>query len=70
VRAYIRHLKEVGAITGGDCWVDEEINAPDQIAQGIVYWDYDFTPVYPAEHLVFRAHITDGYLTDLFPLSA
>jgi phage tail sheath protein FI len=70
VRAYIRHLKEVGAITGGDCWVDEDINAPGQIAQGIVCWDYDFTPVYPAEHLVFRAHITDGYLTGLFPLSA
>ena len=70
VRAYIRHLKKVGALIGGDCWVDPEINTPDQISQGIVYWDYDFTPVYPAEHLVFRAHITDRYLTDLFPLSA
>ena len=70
VRAYIRHLKKVGALIGGDCWVDPEINTPDQIAQGIVYWDYDFTPVYPAEHLVFRAHITDRYLNDLFPLSA
>jgi phage tail sheath protein FI len=68
VRAYLRHLKTVGAITGGDCWVDEEINSSTQIAQGIVYWDYDFTPVYPAEHLTFRAHITDQYLTDLFPL--
>jgi phage tail sheath protein FI len=69
VLAYIRHLKTVGAIVGGDCWVNAEINSPDQIAQGIVYWDYDFTPVYPAEHLVFRAHITDQYLTDLFPLN-
>jgi phage tail sheath protein FI len=70
VRAYIRHLKKVGALIGGDCWVDPEINTPDQISQGIVYWDYDFTPVYPAEHLVFRAHLVDRYLTDLFPLSA
>lgn len=70
VRAYIRHLKKVGALIGGDCWVDPEINTPDQIAQGIVYWDYDFTPVYPAEHLVFRSHIVDRYLVDLFPLSA
>ena len=70
VRSYIRHLKKVGALIGGDCWVDPEINTPDQIAQGIVYWDYDFTPVYPAEHLVFRSHIVDRYLTDLFPLSA
>ena len=70
VRAYIRHLKKVGALIGGDCWVDPEINTLDQIAQGIVYWDYDFTPVYPAEHLVFRSHIVDRYLVDLFPLSA
>ena len=70
VRAYIRHLKKVGALIGGDCWVDLEINTPDQIAQGIVYWDYDFTPVYPAEHLVFRSHIVDRYLVDLFPLAA
>lgn len=70
VRAYIRHLKKVGALIGGDCWVDPEINTPDQIAQGIVYWDYDFTPVYPAEHLVFRSHIVDRYLVDLFPLAA
>lgn len=70
VRAYIRHLKKVGALLGGDCWVDPEINTPDQIAQGIVYWDYDFTPVYPAEHLVFRSHIVNRYLVDLFPLAA
>lgn len=70
IRAYIRHLKKVGALIGGDCWVDPEINTPDQIAQGIVYWDYDFTPVYPAEHLVFRSHIVDRYLVDLFPLAA
>jgi phage tail sheath protein FI len=70
VRAYIRHLKTVGALVGGDCWVDPEINTPDQISQGIVYWDYDFTPVYPAEHLVFRSHIVDRYLTELIPLTA
>lgn len=69
VRAYLRHLTKVGAILGGDCWADPELNSPDQIAQGIVYWDYDFTPVYPAEHLVFRAHLVDDYIADLFPLS-
>ncbi len=69
VRAYLRHLTKVGAILGGDCWADPELNSPDQISQGIVYWDYDFTPVYPAEHLVFRAHLVDDYIADLFPLS-
>lgn len=66
VERYLRHLKKIGAITGGKCWVDPEINSADQIQQGIVYWDYDFTPVYPAEHLVFRAHIVDDYIEEIF----
>ena len=66
VDMYLRHLQKVGAILGGSCWVDREINSADQIMQGIVYWDYDFTPVYPAEHLVFRSHIVDDYIEEIF----
>lgn len=66
VDMYLRHLQKVGAILGGSCWVDREINSADQIMQGIVYWDYDFTPVYPAEHLVFRSHIVDNYIEEIF----
>lgn len=66
VGRYLRHLVKMGAITGGQCWVDPELNSADQISQGIVYWDYDFTPVYPAEHLVFRAHIVDDYVEEIF----
>lgn len=66
VNRYMRHLKKIGAILGGKCWVDPELNSADQIKQGIVYWDYDFTPVYPAEHLVFRAHIVDDYVNEIF----
>lgn len=66
VDRYLRHLKKIGAITGGSCWVDPEVNSADQVQQGIVYWDYDFTPVYPAEHLVFRSHIVDDYIEEIF----
>lgn len=66
VRAYLRHLVTIGAIIGGDCWADPDINTPDQIAQGKVYWDFDFTPVYPAEHLIFRSYLTTEYLTEIF----
>lgn len=66
VDMYLRHLQKVGAILGGSCWVDREINTAEQIMQGIVYWDYDFTPVYPAEHLVFRSHIVDDYIEEIF----
>ena len=66
VNRYLRHLKKMGAIYGGQCWVDPEINSRDQIAQGIVYWDFDFTPSTPAEHLVFRSRIVDNYIDEIF----
>jgi phage tail sheath protein FI len=66
VNAYLRHLTLVGAILGGKCWADPALNSPDQISQGIVYFDFDFTPVYPAEHIVFRSHLVNDYIKDLF----
>lgn len=66
VNAYLRSLAAKGAIIKGECWADPELNAPDQIAQGKVYFDFDFTPVYPAEHVTFRSHLTNKYLTEIF----
>lgn len=66
VNAYLRHLTTIGAILGGECWVDPDLNSPDQIAQGKVYWDFDFTPVYPAEHLTFRSHLVNRYISEIF----
>lgn len=66
VNAYLRNLTAKGAIIGGSCWADPELNTADQIAQGKVYFDFDFTPVYPAEHITFRSHLTNKYLTELF----
>jgi phage tail sheath protein FI len=34
VQAYLSHLVAVGAILGGRCWADPELNTPDQIQQG------------------------------------
>lgn len=66
VNAYLRHLVTIGAILGGECWADPDLNTPDQIAQGKVYFDFDFTAVYPAEHIIMRSHLTDRYLTEIF----
>jgi hypothetical protein len=66
VNAYLRHLKAVGAILGGSCWADPELNTPDQIAQGKVYFDFDFTPPYPAEHITFRSHLVNDYISEVF----
>ena len=66
VNAYLRHLVTIGAILGGKCWADPELNTPDQIAQGKVYFDFDFTPPFPAEHITFRSQMTQDYLTEIF----
>ncbi len=65
VNAYLRDLKAKGAILGGTCWPNGDLNTPANIAQGKVYFDFDFTPVYPAERVVFRSIITNKYLADL-----
>ncbi len=70
VNDYMRHLKAQGAIINGFAWADPDLNTPDQISQGIVYIDFDFTPPYAAEHIVFRSQLTDGYLTEVLPEAA
>lgn len=66
VNDYLRHLTTVGAILGGSCWADPDLNTPDQISQGKVYFDFDFTPPYPAEHITFRSHLVNDYIQELF----
>lgn len=66
VNDYLRHLKAIGAILGGECWLDPDLNTPDQIAQGRVYWDFDFTPPFPAERLTFRSHLVNRYISTIF----
>jgi hypothetical protein len=66
VNAYLRHLQAVGAILGGECWADPELNTPDQVQQGKVYFDFDFTPPYPAEHVTFRSHLVNDYIQEVF----
>lgn len=66
VRAYLRQLQSEGAILGGDCWVDSSINTAENIKDGKVVFDFDFTPPYPAEHVTFRSSLVDNYITEIF----
>ncbi len=66
VNSYLRYLTNEGAILGGQCWADPDLNTADVIKSGKVYFDFDFTPVYPAEHIVFRSHLVDDYIKDIF----
>ncbi len=66
VNAYLRHLTAIGAILGGRCWADADLNTPDQLKAGKCYFDFDFTAAAPAEHVVFRSHLVDDYYKDIF----
>jgi phage tail sheath protein FI len=66
VREYLRSLKARGAILGGDVWVDPELNTPVNISNGQVFFDFEFTPPYPAERVTFRSHLVNSYVVDLF----
>ena len=62
----LRDLVRDGAILGGRCWADAELNTSSSVAGGRIYFDFEFTPAYPAERITFRAHITDKYVETIF----
>ena len=66
VNAYLRGLLGQGAILGGRCWIDPELNPAQQVVAGQIHFDFDFTPTYPAERVTFRSHITDRYVETIF----
>ena len=65
VNAYIRSLVAQGALIGGRCWADPDLNSPANISQGRVFFNFDFTPPYPAEHITFNSILTTDYLEEL-----
>lgn len=66
VNAYIRSLVDLGALLGGRCWADPDLNTAANITQGKIYFNFDFTPPYPAEHITFRSILTNDYIQEVF----
>lgn len=66
VNQFLRTLEQKGAILGGKCWVDSEINSSSEVEQGHTYFDFDFTPAYTAERVTFRSRMTNGYVEEVF----
>ena len=62
VNDYLRRLASKGAIYGGTCWADPELNTAEGIAAGNVYFDFDFTPVFTANKVTFRSHLVNDYI--------
>lgn len=70
VNDFLRNLKAKGAILGGTCWADADLNTADQIANGDIAFDFDFTPAYPAERVTFRSHLVNDYIASIFSTSS
>ena len=57
VNAFLANLKSQGAILAGKCVANKELNTAANITEGKVYFDFEFTPAYPAEQVTFRAYL-------------
>lgn len=65
VKAYLATLETRGAILGGDCWLDPELNTEATMKAGQLYLDFDIEPPAPLERLTFRAHRNGSYYDEL-----
>lgn len=59
VNAFLANLKSQGAILAGKCVPNKELNTAANIVEGKVFFDFEFTPAYPAEQVTFRAYLRD-----------
>ena len=62
VNAFLATLKSQGAILQGKCFANKELNTAANIAEGKVFFDFSFTPAYPAEQITFRAYLSNDDL--------
>lgn len=65
VNAYLRRLQAQGAIAGGNCWPDKDLNTKENIFDGRAVWSFDFSDTPPAERVTFRSMLTDKYLSEI-----
>jgi hypothetical protein len=65
VNNYLAYLRSLGAILGGNCWPDPDLNTTVNIQLGKVYFNLDFTPPYPAQTITFTSILTPDYIETL-----
>lgn len=65
VKDYITTLVTRGALLGGDCWLDPELNTEATLKAGQLYLDFDIEPPAPLERLTFRAFRNGSYYDEL-----
>jgi len=65
LQAFMRDLKNQGAVIDFEVYADPTLNTTSQLAQGKVYWNIRFTDVIPAENPIFQVEVTDEWLTEV-----
>ena len=68
--AFMRDLKNQGAVINFEVYADTELNTASQLEQGKVYWNIRFTDVPPAENPIFRVEVTNQWLTEVLDTAA
>jgi len=65
LEAFMRDLKNQGAVINFEVFADEELNTATQIEQGKVFWRIRFTDVPPAENPNFLFEVTNQWMTEV-----
>lgn len=65
LEAFMRDLKNQGAVINFEVYADPELNTASQLEQGKVYWRIRFTDVPPAENPNFLVEVTNQWLTEV-----
>lgn len=65
VQGYLDTLVSLGALLGGTCWLDPELNTEANLKAGRLYINFDIEPPAPLEHLIFQAHRNGSYYEEL-----
>ena len=65
VNAAIRELVALGALLGGRCWPDEELNTKESLRDGQLYLNVEIEPPAPLRHLAFKVRRNADYYAEL-----
>lgn len=70
LEAFMRDLKNQGAVINFEVFADTELNTASQLEEGKVYWNIRFTDLPPAENPIFRVEVTNQWLTEVLDTAA
>jgi len=70
INAKLRATVSQGWLLGARCWYNDDLNNAQDLSQGMLWVDYDYTPVPTLENLKLNQRITDSYLVDFGKLIA